>query len=705
MAIADDLTVSLTGDIRWVGTTATYTVLALHRFLQDLADDASASGDDLVDITSDNPSNRETDTYITLLNSYNIDDVAARHFYGGSIVQDDGDTIYDGVVNYGNAGVALQIVQNGAVLSPNFWGTALNADATNGISHQFLVKTRTGGADIDGRRLIGFCRTFGNLSDSFTINGTARGQNVLAVGDASDLNNTTAIATVAGWTTITNTEGYRAIDADGNLTDEHYFSEWNRDSYTINQLYERTKWLARAATADYFCADTGSDFVVGNGTIAGQAQSFANGANAQYLVRARVSLKKVGSPTGNLTVTLHAHSGTYGTSSVPTGAALATSGNLDVSTLTTAYQTIELAFATPYELEASTNYVLAVNYSNGDGSNYVHAQGLATTGTHAGNRSETTGSWSATAGDDLFFYAYVSPDLYGLPGELFRGVTHQITIDNPTGEFDAVEPVSWSGGTGQMLAIDSTTAGTTMWIQLRTGVAPTNDQTITGGTSSATADVNTTVTTRTLSSHFLGQSTGSALLGAYGIGVEAADLGSSDRLTDLANTVITPPNNVVFTVYGLTSSEDRVLAMNDTGTAMDWSQLELDTTLSGATETSVVVTTAIPGDTPSTGWLRVTCDSGQRRIVAYTGWASDTFTIGSTDFSGDNATAGNDVGIAYLDLTASATTAAFTGVYVSDRTIRVRVRDGGATPIKPFETTGTLGSAGGSATAIRTSDA
>jgi hypothetical protein len=138
---------------------------------------------------------------------------------------------------------------------------------------------------------------------------------------------------------------------------------------------------------------------------------------------------------------------------------------------------------------------------------------------------------------------------------------------------------------------------------------------------------------------------------------------------------------------------------------MDWSQLELDTTLSGATETSVVVTTAIPGDTPSTGWLRVTCDSGQRRIVAYTGWASDTFTIGSTDFSGDNATAGNDVGIAYLDLTASATTAAFTGVYVSDRTIRVRVRDGGATPIKPFETTGTLGSAGGSATAIRTSDA
>jgi len=35
----------------------------------------------------------------------------------------------------------------------------------------------------------------------------------------------------------------------------------------------------------------------------------------------------------------------------------------------------------------------------------------------------------------------------------------------------------------------------------------------------------------------------------------------------------------------------------------------------------------------------------------------------------------------------------------------IRVRDGAGTPIKTFETTGTLGSAGGSTTAIRTSDA
>ena len=50
------------------------------------------------------------------------------------------------------------------------------------------------------------------------------------------------------------------------------------------------------------------------------------------------------------------------------------------------------------------------------------------------------------------------------------------------------------------------------------------------------------------------------------------------------------------------------------------------------------------------------------------------------------------------------TSPTFTGVYVSDRSVFVRVRDGGASPIKTFETSGTLGSSGGSSTAIRTSD-
>ncbi len=61
--------------------------------------------------------------------------------------------------------------------------------------------------------------------------------------------------------------------------------------------------------------------------------------------------------------------------------------------------------------------------------------------------------------------------------------------------------------------------------------------------------------------------------------------------------------------------------------------------------------------------------------------------------------------ISYIDKLADATSASYTCVYSSNRNLYVRVRDGGISPIKTFETTGVLGSGGGSATAIRTSDA
>ena len=151
-------------------------------------------------------------------------------------------------------------------------------------------------------------------------------------------------------------------------------------------------------------ADTGSDFAVGNGTIDGQAQSFANGSTKLNVVRVFANLKKNNSPTGNIVAKIYAHSGSYGSSSVPTGAALATSESVDVSTLTGGYAPIEFIFSTGVVLAASTNYVVAFEYSGGDASNYVQLEGLASSGTHGGNRSDLiSSSWSATAGDDLNF--------------------------------------------------------------------------------------------------------------------------------------------------------------------------------------------------------------------------------------------------------------------------------------------------------------
>jgi len=541
MAIGDDFSIAANGDIRYTGGSTTYTVLELHRYLQGLADDASSSGDDLVDMTSDTPSDRSTDNIITLLGTYNIDDNAAQYLYDGSIIQSSGAEIYDGIVNFGSAGIHIEVMQNGALVTPNFWTTGLNADSAAGISHRFLVKTRTGGTDIDGRRLLGMAREFGYTYSEFSINGTSRGNNVLAVTHSLDLNNATAAGTVATWTSITNTEGYRNIDVNADTSDEFYYSEWNKDIYSINQFYERLKWLTRRGTAE---------------------------------------------------------------------------------------------------------------------------------------------------------------SLYGIQGDIFRGITHEITIDNPTGTFSTVEAVSWTGGTGQMLAINSPTAGTTMWIQLLTGVAPTDGQTITGGTSSATADMNVTIIERSLSQPFVGASTGSAIIGSFGLGIEGTDLAAADKVFDLTNTQISPPNYVTFSVFGLVSSEDRVLVGPEFSSAIDTAQLSISGSVSGGAAT-VTVQEAIPLDTPASGTLRI-YDGDSFARATYTSWSGSTFS-GCTGVPASNN--GDDIWISYIDELAGSSSASFTSVYNGDRSLFVRVRDGGGSPIKTFETTGTLGSAGGSSTAIRTSDA
>lgn len=556
------------GEVRYIGddhgggSPSYATVIEFHRWLQDKADDAVSSGDDELDITDENPSNRSTDNIIQLLGAYNIDDTAAEHLYDGSVIQGSGgsEVIYDGIVNFGNAAVQIQVIQNGAVLSDDWWnfgGGGLNADTAQGISHRFMLKVRDAGSDIDGRRLIGTARRFGFNYAEFSINGTSRGNNVLALSDASDLNNLTAEGTVATWAGITNTsEGFTQLDVDDNGGTEDYYSEWDKDVYTINQLYERSKWLTR------------------------------------------------------------------------------------------------------------------------DGS------------------SET---------------------LYGLDGELFRGITHQVDYNTLAGGTfaDSTSVTFGNGATAQILADNGSD---TMWIQLLTGSAPSTSDSITQGGVTATAG---TITERTISRPFIGQSTGSAIIGAYGVGIETADLTANDQVFDLSNTPVTPPNNVVFTVGGLVTGEDRVLVGPWDGTSLDSEgnpatdvdQLSLSTTLTTDNITSVVVGAAnIPSDTPATGYIRVEDDDGFYRRLNYSSWdnATGTFTItttdGQEDFGTISATSGNNVWIAYVDVLAASTSETFTSVFNTSRDLVVKVRDGGGTPIKEFITSATLGSNGGSVTAIRTSD-
>jgi hypothetical protein len=554
---ADDWTITRAdGNIRYTGdahagTAPTYvTTIQLHRALQDFADNESSTGSDdelsIIDLT---PSDRGgADTNITLLNNFNLDATSAEHMYDGSITQDDGDTIYDGIQVFGNA-TTVQVVQDGALITPDFWNepkmVTATSDAASGTSHRFVVEVRTGGADIDGRRLLGTQREWKTLYTEFFIGGgTARGNNVLALNANSDLNNQTDEGTIGAIGDVTNlNEGYVGIDADGDTTDENYYSEWDLGAQSKNNSYEYSKYIQRESTAE---------------------------------------------------------------------------------------------------------------------------------------------------------------TLYGLNGDVFRGITHAIAITSPAGTFVEPESVTWPTGAGQLLAIDSTTAGTEMWIQLLTGVAPTDAQTITG---SGTADVNTTVTPQIVTLPFFGASTGSAIIGAFGLGITEDDLGQNDLLSDLDGGTNQPPNNVTYLLEN-TIAGDRVLVGPEDGAGgLDLDNRTLQTTLDSSGQTSIVVTVAFDSDMPRpTGFVRVELNDGSYRRVAYTGVSGSTLTTASTDWSSGNAaTEPKNVFIAYIDDVAATDSISTTYVYDTDRILFARLRNS-TDEIKTFETTATVGSGGGGSVTSRIAD-
>jgi hypothetical protein len=550
--------VDYTGADHGVGGETYVTLMEWTRAIQALGDDPEytpASGDEY-DIISDTFESRQTDNYVQVINGYTLTDAAIEHIYDGTILQTSDGTRWDGFVNYGNADVQVQLIQNGIVIVDDFWNvggvTGINPLAASGISHRFMVKTIDAGVDIDNRNLIGTNRRFNFGYGEFQVTGAAPGNNTLALTDLPDINNQTATGTVATYDKFSNlSEGYVLIDADDSGATEPYYSQWDIGAGTLpavptsNDLFEWQKWETR---------------------------------------------------------------------------------------------------------EGSTETV------------------------------------------------------YGLNGELFRGITHEVAL-SAGGGADWVEPesLSWgsgaTAGTGQLLAVDNVDppTSTKLWMQLLTGVVPAAN-TITGnGGATATAG---TVTSRTISKPYNGVSTGSALFGSYGMGIDTSDLSKDDRLIDLDDTQRIPPNLVTFSVFG-TAAGDRLLVTNDS-TGIDYAQMDIDGTIS--TTVTTVTVTSIPVDTPASGTIRIERDSGLISTHPYSVWSGAAFTITSHDFSGDNAGDTNGVFSAYIDKVAASDPETFQLVYNADRTLFIRNRWGGASPVKTFEGTGSLDTNGGSATVSRIAD-
>ena len=199
---ASDFTIDSSGNIRQAaafvpGTNVRYSTLELHAWLQDLADNASPSGDDLVSILGTNPSelagkrNASRPMALTLLPNFNINDATAQWFKFGSVEQNSGNDLYTGLKVIGSlvASSPIYILQNGSKLT-KYW-----ADADVNTSFQILVKAKSGGTLIDSGNVTVFSRKYGQTYSHFDVNLAAGGEQAAALSTAIDANVDTGVMT------------------------------------------------------------------------------------------------------------------------------------------------------------------------------------------------------------------------------------------------------------------------------------------------------------------------------------------------------------------------------------------------------------------------------------------------------------------------------------------------------------------------------
>lgn len=264
-----DFSVAVNGDIREVAGTSLHQSVEMHRWLMDLLDDAAATNDDLVAVDSAIiPSRRITDNTIQLNAPYNIDQTVSERFYDGSFIQNDGDDVFSALVVKGSVAstTTILIIQDtnndgSPTLVTNFWGdtSGAYADAANQILLQCLIKSRTAGVDLDGKRILLKAAELGDSYAEFPVTLTTS-KETGALSTLTDTFNQTAAGTIATWTTVVNTEGYQGLDINGDGSNEFYFANVTKGSQTQAQTYEVAKYDQRRGSTETLYGLTGPLF-------------------------------------------------------------------------------------------------------------------------------------------------------------------------------------------------------------------------------------------------------------------------------------------------------------------------------------------------------------------------------------------------------------------------------------------------------------
>lgn len=207
---------------------------------------------------------------------------------------------------------------------------------------------------------------------------------------------------ISGATTLNDPYGGGAVqDADG-IVAIYALVELDKtvnvsDSITIRDFI--------VSVDEYSESNSGSSFDVYSG-VPEAGQTFTG--NGAVLDSVKLFIRKSGSPTGNATAKIYATTGTFGTNSVPTGSVLATSGTLDVATLTTslALNTFTFTGADRIDLTDTSKFAVSLAYSGGDVSNKVVLGADLSSPTHSGNSYQFASGVYSSNSRDVNFYVY-----------------------------------------------------------------------------------------------------------------------------------------------------------------------------------------------------------------------------------------------------------------------------------------------------------
>lgn len=204
---ATDFAISAGGAITDTGGSTIYTVLELHQWLQDLADNSSATADDNISILGANPSelagkrNASRPAALTLLNGVTINDAVSHRFKFGSIEQSSGNDLWTGVntIGSGLTGRSHYVVQNGAKYnSGTKWWSAGPVQA--------LFKVKSSGSLIAAGVISVLSREWGYTFSHFDVDCSAGSEQVAALSVAADSNITRLTGNyTAGTNTVTST--------------------------------------------------------------------------------------------------------------------------------------------------------------------------------------------------------------------------------------------------------------------------------------------------------------------------------------------------------------------------------------------------------------------------------------------------------------------------------------------------------------------